>query len=344
MKGKMSAPLTHDDADSTKAKRRRRFLNGTMVAVALLCVLGIVTGATVGIWFKKTFLTNYEKTDYSGLSETELRDDIEPILKDGYGAYTPTAKSKKEDLIKAFIAAEYNGLQADNFYTFANSFVDMGITTQTSYSDKTFDGQTVIATTASSGMISFAEKITYHLGDENLTLVRDKNLTKKDGDTLDCSFNCRFHGKKNAIITSNFTAAPTTLSHDDYVANTGTYPHGLLTHIVSSKTVINDPSTTFRTVTLPSGETGYAFTLRLNPKTSVLNTAKQMKYLSDLKDYPTFKSVRLDVVLIQQNGQIYLKTIDSTEEYVVPYGMLAPQGTGYTHTEFTFNNVPTDED
>ena len=325
--------------------RRRRFLNGTMVAVAILCVLGIITGATVGIWFKKTFLANYEKTDYSGLSEAELRDNAEQItITEGYGQYTPTARSKKEDLIKSFIAAEYNGLQADNFYTFANSFVDMGITTQVSYSDRRFDGTTVVATSASKGMISFAEKMTYNLGDDNVTILRDSNVTEQKGDTLNCPFNCRFHNHPNQIITSSYSkASTTTKGYDDYVATTGTAPRGLITHIVSSKTVVNDPSTTFKTITLPSGETGYAFTLRLNPKTSVLNTVKQMKYLSNLDDYPTFRSVRLDVVLIKKNGQIYLKSIDSTEEYVVPYGMLAPQGTGYTHTEFTFNNVLTDE-
>ena len=333
MKKQFADPLTYD-ANDPVAVRRRRFLNGTMVVVSLLCVAGIITGATVGIWFKKTFLANYDKTDYSNLSETELRDDAAAIAKE-YGTKTPTADKTK--LINAFIAAEYNGLHADNFTSFANSYVDMGITTQSSYSDKTFDGTTVITNTASSGMISFAERVTYRKGDDNLTLIRDKNVKQDKGDTIDCPFNCRFDGKPNAIITSNFTAAPTTMSHADYVATTGASPLGLITHIVSSKTVINNPADTFHTVNLGGGVVGFAFTLRLNPKTSVLNTAKQMKYLSDLNDYPTFKSVRLDVVLIKENGLIYLKTIDSTEEYVVPYGMLAPQGTGYTHTEFTFN-------
>ena len=340
MKKQFATPLTNDTADPAVVRRRRRFFNGTMIVVSLLCVAGIVTGATVGIWFKRTFLTDYDKTDYSNLSEAELRDDAEQIAKD-YATRTPT--KDKDALIKAFIAAEYNGLHADNFYSFANSFVDMGITTQSSYSDKTFDGTTVITNTASSGMISFAERVTYRVGEDNLTLIRDKNVYKQSGDAIDCPLDCRF--KKNTIITSNYDKATTKeQSHADYVAATGSSPLGLITHIVSSKTVINNPADTFRTISLGGDVVGWAFTLRLNPKTSVLNTAKQMKYLSDLNDYPTFKSVRLDVVLIKgNNGKIYLKTIDSTEEYVVPYGILAPQGTGYTHTEFTFNYLPTDK-
>ncbi len=335
MKKSTTAPKNPPTAANPAVTRRHRFFNGTMVAVSLLCIAGIVTGAVVGIWFKRTLLTNYEKTDYSNLREADLRDDADAIIADGYDTKTPT--KNKDALIKAFIAAEYNGIHADRYYTFANSFVDMGITTQTSYSDKTFDGTTVVTNTASAGMISFAERVTYRVGDENLTLIRDKNIRKAKGDTLTCPFNCRFHHQPNAIITSDYTADPTPQSHADYVAVTGASPHGMLTHIVSSKTVVNNPADTFRTVTLADGQTGYAFTLQLNPKTSVLNTATQMKYLSGLNDYPTFQRVQLDVVLIKENGKIYLKTIDTTEKYVVPYGMLAPQGTGYTHTEFTFN-------
>lgn len=340
-KAKKSSTTTTGTTATPAVARRHRFFNGTMVLVSLLCVAGIITGATVGIWFKKTFLANYDKTDYSNLQEAELRDDAADIaLRQGYGTKTPT--KNKDALIKAFVAAEYNGLHANNFSTFANSFVDMGITTQSSYSDKTYDGTTVITNTASAGMISFAERVTYRVGDADLTLIRDKNLIKTSGDQIDCPFGCRFHQHANAIITSNYTAALSTQSHADYVAATGNSPYGLITHIVSSKTVVNDPASTFRTLPLADGATGYAFSLQLNPKTAVLNTAKQMKYLSGLNDYPTFQSVRLDVVLVQKNGKIFLKTIDSTEKYVVPYGMLAPQGTGYTHTEFTFDNVVTD--
>ena len=321
---------------STTSKRHR-FLNGTMVVAALLCVAGIVSGAVLGVWLKKTFFTGYTKTDYSHLSETELRDDVDAILQAGYGTKTPTAS--KDALIKAYLAAEANGLRADNFSTFTNSFVDMGITTQTSYSDKTFDGTTVVTNTASNGMIKFAEQVTYTVGSDDLTILRTNNLQTQSGDTLDCPFHCRFDQKKNAIITGNFSGTPQTQSHADYVAATGASPYSFLTYIVSSKTVVNNPANTFRTVNLADGSTGWAFSLQLNPKTAVLNTVKQMKYLSGLDDYPTFINVKLDVVLCQIQGKIYLKTIDITEKYVVPYGMLAPQGTGYTHQEFTFNQA-----
>ena len=323
-------------APSTTSKRHR-FLNGTMAVAALLCVAGIVSGAVLGVWLKKTFFTGYTKTDYSNLSEAELRDNVEAILAEGYGTKTPT--KNRDALIKGYLAAEANGLQADNFFTFANSFVDMGITTQTSYSDKTFDGTTVVSNTASNGMIKFAEQVTYTVGSDEITLIRDQNISTHTRGTLDCPFSCRFHQKPNAIITSNYTATPRTQSHADYVAATGASPYSFLTYIVSSKTVVNNPADTFHTVDLADGSTGWAFTLQLNPRTAVLNTAKQMKYLSGLADYPTFTAVKLDVVLCQIQGKIYLKTIDITEKYVVPYGMLSPQGTGYTHQEFTFNQA-----
>ncbi len=326
-------------------KERQPLTKRSLASLCVLLVLGIATGSVVGVWFKKNLLgTSLPPPDYASMSEAELRDDAYDIaVTQGYTSKVPF--KEKNSIINAFIAAEYNlGNFATSYYTYANGIVDT-IAQQEIYTEKMYDGTTYYGSSISAGIISVGELALYNKStpDQVTVIVGEKISKKSTGNKINCSLdNCGYNGQSKYIYNVSYPKAKAkTQTLDEYKAIMGIGPDTIIPYIVSSKTVINDPSQTFKKVTDKDGAVCYNFQLVLDPQTSVKNYVNQMSHMSGLNDLPAFTSVVVNVSLTMVDGRIHFKTIDIDEHYSIKYGILTPQCNGRTHQEFIINKPVT---
>lgn len=329
--------------DNPKKKRKRKgFTKRGIAGFLVLCFLGITSGSIIGVWFRKNFMGG-SSFDYSTLSEASIRGtetEHAIAVTQGFSTKTPT----KDNLIYNFIAAEYNYKNhATSFHIRANGVVNTIIGAQDVYSEKFFDGTTVCAISTNKGTIDVAEMTVQNiLTPDDISVYNGKGLTKTYSDEkINCPFgsSCSYHNKTYYTNKSDYNVTPKKMTEAQYIEEMGFKPINLISYIVSSQTVLNkaELSKTFKVITLSDGTTGYAFSLNLHPQLSVLNYAQQMKHTSGLDSYPTFSSVKVNVVLSMVDGRVQFKYLDSDEAYTVKYGPMYPKCTSQIHQEFNFN-------
>ncbi len=316
-------------------KPKKKFNKRSFVSMLVLFVMGISSGLFAGNWYATNFIAG-PATDYSQFTEAQLRVGNDRIAND-YATKIPTAN----DAWKSFIAAEKNFASATSFDILSNGVVDT-IITQTVYSRKIYNGETVFVEQISDGMVAVADRFVYKpssyiLEDVSSHIVRSKgklNGTTTINEHLTCHSNCK-HGNKNAYVyNTSYNNAPTTMTEDEYVEAMGAMPLSPIAYIVSTATVLSCGNFN---VTGSGENTRYTFSMSLHSGASVLNYVRQMKTVSGLSDYPSFTEVKLDVSLQMLDGKVMFDHICVNEKYSVPYGSLTPKCTGTLHQRFLFN-------
>lgn len=144
--------------------------------------------------------------------------------------------------------------------------------------------------------ISFGENLSHSMFvNTGLQVYYDNNqVSYRFANRVDKNLNANYDNKWSQTTTSN------------YINDFGILPNQL-NHIVNKNTIINESNFKF------DGKE-YSFTLQLNPKTSTENYKRQVRKNANSKEYPEFKSVKLDVVITKDAR---FKSIKATEEYKI---------------------------
>ena len=319
VKVKKTRPQKEPKAKGKKRIRDKKGHKHRMRTLGVLVVLGIFTGSGLGVWYFNDVLrsdVNYNQYDISeyittasevlsevyGLSESQQRNWLE-VAK-------ASDKNSPDDLtaVQSFILAEYNATLAERFHAEGNGRVAT-IATQSVYSEKNYDGNRYTFESISKGMMSVAICSAMDKGDDRVELYRGSNIQPDD--------------------------AEWSLSDDDvysldaYEGLAGSTPDAIQPYIISDKTVLS--SSIER-----DEETGYyTLTFELDPITSVLRYARQVRQTSGLSSYPEFKTVS-QTITIDENWNLIC--IDVHETYsVVAFGIPA-SCTGTLTTYYYFND------
>ena len=340
-----NSKLNNKKDKKTKIKKWTRRTTATFLVA---CILGITSGSIIGVWFRKNLLGGVPPVDYSQFNEITLRGN-EIINEDlGLNVKYLTSTPNKNSLVMSFVAAEYNARHYATSYEIVSNGLVSTIAKQEIYAHKLWDGKNFLGYSVSSGLMSLGEVASYSIDDPNTIIVTaGSNISKKSTNhKIYCpNTSCEYSGKNLFEYVANFNGKQTTYKRNVedtrelpvYRDVIGLDPDNSIPYIVSSKTLLQEQSYNFREVELEDGNIGYAYTLNLNPQSSVLNYVKQMKYLSKLDDLPVFTSVKLDIVLTMVDGRVYFKYLDISEEYSIKYGILTPKCNQNTHLEFNFN-------
>ena len=210
--------------------------------------------------------------------------------------------------MQSFILAEYNATLAERFHAEGNGRVAT-IATQSVYSEKNYDGNRYTFESISKGMMSVAICSAMDKGDDRVELYRGSNIQPNDAEWS--------------------LSDDDVYSLDEYEELAGSTPDAIQPYIISDKTVLS--SSIER-----DGETGYyTLTFELDPITSVLRYARQVRQTSGLSSYPEFKTVS-QTITIDENWNLIC--IDVHETYsVVAFGIPA-SCTGTLTTYYYFND------
>lgn len=292
--------------EKTKSKSFE-FNKKSIIALIIVSLAGILTGVFVGGYF-----IGAPQIDYSKYKEVDLRDDVS-ALSAKVGNNLPT----KYTVVEVFETAEFRMFTHGGFCASGTGKVAT-IASQDIVGMKAFDGvDTYYKENISVGIKNVAERTLYKKG-ENATFWEADKINKK-------TFEVKYK-------------EPKTRTYEDIAEVGGVRADSFIGYIVSSKTVINKNDKP-KKITLEDGSAGYQFKLELHPVLSVLNYVKQMKNLSKLSSYPSFKDITLTVVVDEQYRFI---SIDTLEHYSVNYmGVNAGcTGTLFEKFEYKENAIP----
>lgn len=311
-KNKEKKSKQHKNEDKPKKTFKEK-----MRIMGVLLVLGIFTGSGLGVWYFNTVLrTDFNPNDYT-TSEYEVSAD--EILKQVYGItsnqenWLEVAKNSelnnpsKLTADQNFILAQYNATLTDSYQAIGHGEVDAGITSQSVYGERNFDGKRYSFESISKGMLNIAICSYMEKGAKNVDFYKGKVIDKENADwSLDKTY-----------------------TNQEYINYAGSLPSTIQPYIISSKTILSSSEITY------DEETGYySFTVELDPITSVLGYAKQVMQTSGLSSFPEFSSVTQTIV-IDENWNLI--STDVTEKYsVIAFG-IKNKCTGTLKTEYFFN-------
>lgn len=291
-----------------------------MRTLGILIVLGVFTGSGLGVWYFNSVLR--PNVNYSEYNVSDYIVYADEILEEVYGIslnqenWLEVAKSSDKfnpsflTPSQNFILAEYNATLADSFHAEGEGLVAT-IATQTVYSEKNYDGNRYTFESISKGLMSIAICSAMDKGASVVQLYKGSDIQTNDA----------------------VWGQPVTYSDDDYIELAGSTPDAIQPYIISDKTILS------QTEVMYDEETGYySFTLELDPVTSVLRYARQVKQTSGLSSYPEFNTVT-QTITIDENWN--LVSIDVHETYsVVAFGIPAScSGTLLTYYEFNVDDV-----
>lgn len=302
---------------SAKPKKKvQKSFKQRMRTLGILIVLGIFTGSGLGVWYFNSVLrSNVNYNDYI-ISDYVVTPNT--VLQEVYGIssnqenWLQVAKSSDKfdpsflSPSQNFILAQYNASLADSFHAEGNGQVAT-IATQSVYSEKNYNGERYTFESISKGLMSIAICSAMDKGSNTVELYTGSDIQPDDA----------------------VWGEPEKYNSDDYVELAGSTPDAIQSYIISDKTILS------QTEVLYDEETGfYSFTLELDPVTSVLQYARQVKQTSGLSTYPEFESVT-QTITIDENWN--LVSIDVHETYrVVAFGIPA-NCTGSLLTYYYFN-------
>lgn len=311
VKEKKSKKQENDEKHKKSFKERMRIMG-------VLLVLGIFTGSGLGVWYFNTVLRS--DVNYNDYNRSEYEVSADEILKQVYGItsnqenWLEVAKSSelnnpsKLTADQNFILAQYNATLADTYQSIGNGQVDAGIAKQSVYGERNFDGQRYSFESISKGMLDIAICSYMEKGAKNVDFYKGKNIVYDDAEWV---FN-------------------QTYTNQAYIDYAGSLPNVIQPYIISSKTIISSSEISY------DEETGYySFTVELDPITSVLGYAKQVKQTSGLSGSPPEFSFVTQTIVIDENWNLI--STDVTEKYsVIAFG-IKNKCTGTLKTEYFFN-------
>ena len=284
--------------------KKRKILN--LLSYALVGFVAIVFGYFGGNYYYTNFMNN---VDYSKFEASALRDDEEAVYNDVISRLTPD----RSTAVQLFVAAEYKLKQTEKYHAAVSGEVQPSIGSKQLISgEKGRDGDNVYLENISKGMMSIAEKYTYSVSEKQATI---------------------FHAEGGAIVdmsTVNYPDNPSwVMSEDEYLSEYGTAPDNpCIPYIVSSKTYITG---TDSVRSLGAGKFEIKFNLLKD--SSVVNYVKQIKHMSGLASYPTFKSIEVTAVI---DSEFRFVSIYYEESYTVVYFGVPAKCDGWIRLDITY--------
>ena len=130
--------------------------------------------------------------------------------------------------------------------------------------------------------------------------------------------------------TAEYPTNPTwVMTYDEYRDEYGTAPENpCIPYIISSKTVL---AGTEKVEKIAGGK--YKITFSLTTDSSVINYVKQVKHMSGLSGYPTFKQINVTAVI---DSDLRFISLRFDEAYTVMYAGVAANCTGYVNLVFSY--------
>lgn len=269
---------------------KRKVLN--FISYALVGIIAVFFGYFAGNFYVANVLN---KVDYSAFSESSLRDD-------GASVYSQIISSGRTpdrcSAVELFVAGEYLLGQQNAYRAEVNGEVQPSIgSTQSVWGYKSKNGSVFEVENVSKGMLSVAEYSIYN-ADSGLAEI--------------------YAASKITNTSAEYPTTPTSvMTYEEYRKEYGASPESpCVPYIVSSKTVVSGTeSVTSR------GDGTYQISFALATDSSVINYIKQVKHMSGLKDYPTFRSIIVTAII---DSDLRLSYIRYDESYTVVYfGVMA---------------------
>lgn len=297
--GKEKVLIVRKIEKSKPLTKKRKVLN--FLSYALVGLVAVFFGYFSGNLYIANVLN---KVDYGAFVEADLRDDSAEV----YGRVTAgnITSFKAGEL---FIAAEHALGLRDNFYATSTGVIQPSIgSKQIIWGFKSKAGKIWESENVSKGMMSVGER--YYYNEE--TGVTNVYKATKYGD-----------------MSAEFSGTSVDYNYDDYRAEYGTAPNGgVVPYIVSSKTVV---AGTEKVESIGGGK--YKLTFDLTTDSSVINYIKQVKHMSGLADYPTFKNIMVTAVI---DSDLKFISLRYDESYTVVYFGVMATCSGYVENVFTY--------
>ena len=306
--GAISVALISKREEKEKVSPFKKLLN--ILSYGFVCLFAVILGFLSGNMYIQAAFSNdynYDEAEYR-YTEAELNNIIA----------SNTDVSKVNALYAILIAEEK--LKTIDYYECkspsGSSFTQPDIAPKQiieSYRKK--DGNSYEYITVSNGIMAIGEKIVTS-DMQNFDIYRTKKL--------------------NADNTPVLSSTPTyKLDYDAVRAQYGTDPTNPIAYVISNKTIhssyAENPELTGRGT--PNGGGTYTFTLKLNTDQSVMNYVKQMKYMSELGNYPIFSSISLEFTL---DSEFRFVELVSRESYTVYYFGVPAKCVGELYQTFTY--------
>ena len=284
--------------------KKKKVLN--FISYALVGIVAIVFGYFGGNFYYANFMN---KVDYSKFKASALRDDEEAVYNQVVSRLTPDRSSA----VELFVAAEYQLKRTEKYHAVVSGAVQPSIGSKQLISGaKGRDGDEIYLENISKGMMSIAEKYTYSVSQKQATI---------------------YHAEGGAIVdmsTVNYPSKPSwVMSEEQYLAEYGTAPDNpCIPYIVSSKTYI-DKTDSVRSI----GNGTFEIKFNLTKDSSVVNYVKQIKHMSGLASYPTFKSVSVKAII---DSDFRFVSLYYEENYTVVYFGVPAKCDGWLKLDITY--------
>lgn len=276
----------------------------SFISYALVGFVAVFFGYICGNFYIVNVLN---KVDYGAFTESSLRDDnkyvYENILASNKGFLNTPAG-------ELFMAGEYVLSTQDSYYASTLGAIQPSIgSKQDVWGYKKKTGNIIEVESASKGMLAIAEKYFYD------TETKTAKIHK---------------ASKVNINGCSYLENPTwEMNLESFKKEYGASPDmPAIPYIISSKTVL---AGTENVKDLGSGK--YQLTFKLTTDSSVINYIKQVKHMSGLQDYPTFKVINVTAIIDKDFKFTYLRFDESYS--VVYFGVMA-SCTGFVESEFTY--------
>ncbi len=284
--------------------KKKKILN--LISYAMVGVLAIVLGYFGGNIYYANFM---DKVDYSQFEAATLRDDEVAVYNRVVARLTPDRSSA----IELFVAAEYKLKNSEKYNAAVTGEVQPSIGSKQLVSGtKGRDGDEVYLENISKGMMSVAEKYSYSLSQKQATI---------------------YHAEGGAIVdmsTVNYNENPSwVLSEQEFLEEYGTAPDNpCIPYIVSSKTYIQGTDSV-RSI----GNGTFEIKFNLAKDSSVVDYVKQIKHMSGLSSYPTFKSISITAII---DSQFRFVSLYYEENYTVTYFGVPAKCDGWISMDITY--------
>ncbi len=275
-----------------------------LLSYVLVGFVAIFFGYLAGNFYVANVLNN---VDYSAFSEDVLRDDAKVVYE------TIIASGKSLDKVSAgelFVASEYVLNNQDNYYATTVGAIQPSIgSKQDIWGYKKKTGNIYECESASKGMLSLAEKYYYDIEAKSAQIYKASKISS--GSTT---------YPENA--TWNMT-------YDEYKEEYGTSPDApCVPYIISSQTIVEG---TEAVTSMGGGK--YKISFSLTNDSSVINYVKQVKHMSGLESYPTFKVINVTAIIDSDMKFTYIRY---DEAYTVMYFGVMATCSGYVENNFTY--------
>ena len=264
-----------------------------ILSYGFVCILAVILGFVSG----NMYVNSISSASYD-FAEAEYRysdGDLALILSSNKDVATTNA-------LYAFVIAE-NNIMNEEYYICESpkgtSFTSPDIApTQSIYSYRKKDGKNYEYLTVTEGIMSVCEKVITSDGGDNFDIWRSKSI--QNG---------------SPVFSDNPSFK---MTYDEARNEYGTDAMNPIPYVVSNKTIhesykSNPASTGLGT---KNDKGNYNFTLKLNTTQSVMNYVKQMKHMSELKNYPVFFDITINFEL---DSEFRFVSMDIVENYRVTY-------------------------